>query len=91
VQICYIPSKVFRTAIICQRDIKAILQEVDRWHTGCLARIAEHLSIVGRGVLVNAVLSAKLVYFMSLYLLPKWVIRAIDSKEKVHVAWTQVG
>jgi hypothetical protein len=39
----------------------------------------EHLSIAGRGVLINAVLSAKPVYFRSLYLLPKWVIKAIDN------------
>jgi zinc-binding in reverse transcriptase len=40
---------------------------------------AEYLSLAGKGVLVNAVLSAKTVYFMSLYLLPKWVIKAIDN------------
>jgi hypothetical protein len=40
---------------------------------------AEHLSIAGRGVLVNVVLSTKSVYFISLYLLPKWVIKAIDN------------
>jgi hypothetical protein len=40
---------------------------------------AEYLSLAGRGILVNAVLLAKTVYFMSLYLLPKWVIKAIDN------------
>jgi Reverse transcriptase (RNA-dependent DNA polymerase) len=40
---------------------------------------AEYLSLAGREILVNAVLSAKTVYFMSLYLLPKWVIKAIDN------------
>jgi predicted PurR-regulated permease PerM len=40
---------------------------------------AEYLSLAGRGVLVNAVLSAKTVYFMSIYMLPKWVTKAIDN------------
>jgi hypothetical protein len=40
---------------------------------------ADYLSIADRGVLVNAVLSIKPVYFISLYLLPKWVIKTIDN------------
>jgi Reverse transcriptase (RNA-dependent DNA polymerase) len=40
---------------------------------------ASKLSTVGRLILINAVLSAKSIYFMSVFLLPKWVIKEIDK------------
>jgi hypothetical protein len=40
---------------------------------------ANKLSIAGRIVLLNSVMSAILIYFMSMVLLPKWVIKAIDN------------
>jgi uncharacterized protein YqhQ len=36
-------------------------------------------TIAGRGVLINAVLSAKPIYFMLLFLLSKWIIKMIDN------------
>jgi hypothetical protein len=48
--------------------IDSIQDALPRWQT-------TYLSITGRGVLINVILSAKPVYFMSLYLLPKWVIK----------------
>jgi Reverse transcriptase (RNA-dependent DNA polymerase) len=46
------------------------------WQTG-------KLSNAGREVLVNAILSAKSVCYISLFLLPKWVIKAIDRIRRI--------
>jgi hypothetical protein len=36
---------------------------------------AEKLSIVGRLVLLNSVLTTKPLFFMSVFLLPKWIVK----------------
>lgn len=51
---------------------------------------AKHLSIVGRIVLLNAVLSALPLYFMMVLRLPKWVITQID-KIRRRFLWHGVG
>jgi hypothetical protein len=40
---------------------------------------ASKLLITGRMILINAVLSAKPIYFMLVFLLSKWVIKEIDK------------
>lgn len=40
---------------------------------------AKTLSIGGRITLINAVLTAMPLYFMSTFILPKWVIKKIDK------------
>jgi hypothetical protein len=52
---------------------------VDGVQDALLSWQANNLSITGRRVLINAVLSSKLIYFMSLFQLPKWIIEVIDN------------
>jgi hypothetical protein len=47
---------------------------------------ASNISLVGQEVLVNTVLCAKSIYFMSLFQLPKWVIKVIDNIRR-HFLW----
>lgn len=54
---------------------------------------AKHMSIAGRLVLLNVVLSALPMYFMMVMQLPKWVIRKIEKirrKFMWHGTW-QIG
>jgi hypothetical protein len=52
---------------------------VDNIHDRLSGWQASKLSITRREVLTNAVLSAKYVYFMSIFLLSKWIIMDIDK------------
>lgn len=58
-------------------------QRLSRW-------AAKHLSIAGRLVLLNAILSALPTYFMMVLKLPKWVIRQIDKIRRKFL-WHGVG
>jgi antibiotic biosynthesis monooxygenase (ABM) superfamily enzyme len=52
---------------------------VDNIQDRLLGCHANKLSIAGRIVILNLVLSAILVYFMSMFLLPNWMIKKIDK------------
>ena len=51
---------------------------------------AAHLSVAGRIVLLNAVLSSLPTYYMTVMRLPQWVIKAID-KIRRHFLWHGVS
>jgi mannosylglycoprotein endo-beta-mannosidase len=57
----------------------AYIPLIQRFNKRLAGWAAKHLSIAGRLVLLNAVLSALPVYFMSCFLLPSWVRNDIDK------------
>jgi hypothetical protein len=59
-----------------QRVVDTIQERLPGFHTS-------KLSIAGRIVILNSVISAMPVYFMLVFLLPEWVIKAIDRIRRI--------